>query len=1573
MNMNPLPQRGVETNPLPVIPLPAKLARPKAAHKKRWLAAACLVLLAQAAPAPVIYKPGEGWKYEPAGETVGNRGRKEALIFEGIETFSKEDIVFVLWQQMDFHLAARRGAPLQAYLDTLKKLIGDGYRHGGYGEVRVEAATDKNSSNIVVRVKEGPRYLCGDIQLICGQTQLTNTLLQRKLVEALSYSGQSRRRSEPASNEELEPLLGRSPAEASTSGISTGTEERPVLWDAHAHVCFDQPTQRALERLAAKMLADLGCVDPGLDLKLAPDAARKRADLVITVTDEKMRSLLDGSVRTRIQQIEVSGTSRNTREEVLNYLDVKPGMEMRDSLREDLRKKLRSSGRFLMHDVSLSPLSEPGRLKLVISLADLDEAPPLKEELSPEIKAWLRFGDWLGDMKHRPEDVVLALTPTNKFGWGGEVVISPSGIAGIVSSSGSNLPPGFTYGFIWSPNHSGLYSGVTRRKLIAKGAGRGGVFAVRAVPNPNPALGPPFSVTAGGGFASGSSASLQVQLDFPPAFYLHCSHQVSNLTSAGGVLIAAPREVEDSGKFQLKLDTATGRLLSGVAEITNGLSMRVNSEKGAFRRVIKEIANATTEYTNASAAEPSLITSVIFLITEGLRAAAALETLATNQMPSQLAQVTARVDRWAGTLEKLDLDECFEPLQRLMGSNTVSSFFVPADEEATAKPLPGANPQLLMLGQWLVFNHLDELVPPGSWPWALCREYVFNSYAAPSYTDAEILSLSQSPDLGPFGCKLMAEYFPEHVEAFRARATNVMTPSGIEQDLKLFLNNEYVVGQILSRILLKLASASDELFGKQIANLEPEEAANLRQVIELVRGAKGKPLAAVLTPFVWSIRDKEGPQANLDFLAEFASAYEKRGAQRLQRGKLAEAETDFREALTLKTEGYGPESTNVAASLNKLALALVQEKKLDEATALCRQALQLQKKALGPESPDAAKSLSFLASVLMKQGNMAEAEAKYREALAIQRKQPGKTHEDLIVSLVGLGSLLLQDRSKWPEAEGLSREALAIAQGSPGRESPGIPLLAIRYLLGTVLVMEGKQAEGESSLRQAGFLAAGLPREPGKSYNFALAVKALTTALQTDPRAAQFLIARGFLYGRQGMWQQAALDLTQLFSDFPVLALGPLLVEIGSEPAYTRYRQRILSKLGDTADPETAAQAAIGLLLLPKNGGSAPANQLAEGAVTRGTNHVRLPYYQLSSALSDYRSGKFAGARDWAQRSLSGSGTNYATAASAGAVLAMAQQELNQSDGARKSLEQATQLFETKLPKFNSGDLGENWPEWLVARILLREANRLLVRGPASSTEFLKQAQALARQGKLRDAEKKYSEALAEFPKSAGQSRSSYANLLAQRGALAARQGRYQDAVADISKAKEAYPENPTFHEWLASASVANGDQEGYGRCCREIITRFRGTNSAVVARRMAKACLILPSPGVDLEAVGELAETAATRSKSRYSLPACQFTKGLAEYRQGRFAAAADWIQKSLDRSTSSNSCQQVQSRVVLAMAHYQQKQPEEASKLLATGTDLASRIRPRADSNDLGTAWYDWIIADALTREAKALIEKK
>jgi hypothetical protein len=188
-------------------------------------------------------------------------------------------------------------------------------------------------------------------------------------------------------------------------------------------------------------------------------------------------------------------------------------------------------------------------------------------------------------------------------------------------------------------------------------------------------------------------------------------------------------------------------------------------------------------------------------------------------------------------------------------------------------------------------------------------------------------------------------------------------------------------------------------------------------------------------------------------------------------------------------------------------------------------------------------------------------------------------------------------------------------------------------------------------------------------------------------------------------------DLSQLQTlkpEYPAFALGPLLVETGNAAGYAAFRARLSARFGWSEDPPTAAEVAMGLVLQPAEARLATASELAETAVTGGTNHACLSNSQLVKALTEYRRGRFASAGDWARKSLSGSGTNYTTAVAARAVLAMSQHQLKQTDEARKGLAQAAETFQTKLPKLESGDLGENWPEWLIARILLREARSVM-------------------------------------------------------------------------------------------------------------------------------------------------------------------------------------------------------------------------------------------------------------------------
>src|SRR5207244_10161440 len=125
-----------------------------------------------------------------------------------------------------------------------------------------------------------------------------------------------------------------------------------------------------------------------------------------------------------------------------------------------------------------------------------------------------------------------------------------------------------------------------------------------------------------------------------------------------------------------------------------------------------------------------------------------------------------------------------------------------------------------------------------------------------------------------------------------------------------------------------------------------------------------------------------------------------------------------------------------------------------------------------------------------------------------------------------------------------------------------------------------------------------------------------------------------------------------------------------------------------------------------------------------------------------------------------------------------------------------------------------------------------------------------------------------------------------------------------------------------------------------------------------AKDCLLLPSSGADLESVARMVETAVSAGTNHWANSWFQLVKGLAEYRQGRFASAVEWSQKALSR-TGENFNRDVEAYMVLAIARHQLKQTDEAQATLAKGLEVADTRLPKLDSGDLGGAWLDWIIA--------------
>ncbi|MCA8942756.1 MAG: tetratricopeptide repeat protein [Planctomycetes bacterium] len=184
----------------------------------------------------------------------------------------------------------------------------------------------------------------------------------------------------------------------------------------------------------------------------------------------------------------------------------------------------------------------------------------------------------------------------------------------------------------------------------------------------------------------------------------------------------------------------------------------------------------------------------------------------------------------------------------------------------------------------------------------------------------------------------------------------------------------------------------------------------------------------------------------------------------MREGKLEEAEATSREALDLHCRLFGDDNT--AAVSDRVALGAILEKrgKLEEAESTMRQALETSEGLFGHEHLMVASSLHGLAWVLQRRGKVAEAEPLAREALRMNRKLLGDAHPDVANSLTNLAGCLAEQR-KWSEAEAMYREALDLHRAIHGDQHTSIAVDLSN--LGQVLMSQGKSTEAVEMQRQA--------------------------------------------------------------------------------------------------------------------------------------------------------------------------------------------------------------------------------------------------------------------------------------------------------------------------------------------------------------------------------------------------------------------------------------------------------------------------------------------------------------------------
>ncbi|HWU53101.1 MAG TPA: tetratricopeptide repeat protein, partial [Tahibacter sp.] len=160
-------------------------------------------------------------------------------------------------------------------------------------------------------------------------------------------------------------------------------------------------------------------------------------------------------------------------------------------------------------------------------------------------------------------------------------------------------------------------------------------------------------------------------------------------------------------------------------------------------------------------------------------------------------------------------------------------------------------------------------------------------------------------------------------------------------------------------------------------------------------------------------------------------------------GLYDEAAATMRQNLALVEKEHGPDASDVARSLNNLALIYKAMQRYDEAEPLYRRAMAIADKTLSEDDPDRMKSAGDLARLYVAAGNYAAAEPLYLRVIAWQRTHVGPQYGDVADTEGALASVYTK-LGRSADAQRLAQRSFA-SVATPARAQGLIPPLADVY------------------------------------------------------------------------------------------------------------------------------------------------------------------------------------------------------------------------------------------------------------------------------------------------------------------------------------------------------------------------------------------------------------------------------------------------------------------------------------------------------------------------------------------------
>jgi serine/threonine protein kinase/Tfp pilus assembly protein PilF len=316
-------------------------------------------------------------------------------------------------------------------------------------------------------------------------------------------------------------------------------------------------------------------------------------------------------------------------------------------------------------------------------------------------------------------------------------------------------------------------------------------------------------------------------------------------------------------------------------------------------------------------------------------------------------------------------------------------------------------------------------------------------------------------------------------------------------------------------------------------------------------------------------------------------------------------------------------------------------------------------------------------------------------------------------------------------------------------------------------------------------------------------------------QAAAGAVRRAHEFCRRGQWAEAARESLTAVDANPkerilwAIAAAHLLMA-GDRDGYRQLCGRMIEQFRGTTVVEQADSVCKVCLLLP---GSADRSQLPSQVLADGADEVgRQPDYRnwfcAGLALIAYRDGQYENAVESSKKSLALGDSRGQSAALALVARALAQHQLHESDEAKKSLAEATELIPDELATLGSADFQGAvpvasevvMPDWLIAEVLRREAALLIhkdARRTPGAAALRSRGLALFNQGKLDAALTAFRQALAQ------EERHAWTHHLV--GVILLNQGKPDEAIPEFRRGIETHPDYVPPYVSLGTLLAAQG------------------------------------------------------------------------------------------------------------------------------------------------------------------------